>query len=132
MTKPFMTSIPDLHQLGFVFRVLNGDLGGGGHPLVALSSHPLCNQHVVQPHQLWVGGVLHVLLVVVEARPLLDLAEDGEQGRLHPQFIHRHLPGVFHGHVALQDPVEEEVDVRVGVLHLLALWMGAHITLQKG
>ena len=87
-----MSSIPDLNQLGFVFRVLNGDLRGGGHPLVVLAGHPLRDQHVVQPHQLWVGGVLHVLLVVVEARPLLDLAEDGEESRLHPQLVHRHLP----------------------------------------
>lgn len=47
------------------------------------------HQHVVQPHQLWVGRI--VVLDVTQAKngALLDLAQHGEECRLHSVAVER-------------------------------------------
>ena len=77
----------DLTQLVLVVGVSDGGAVPRGPHLLTRPNHTLGHQHVVQPHQLGVGGVLLLQVPVVDAGPLLDLAQHREQRVLHPVVV---------------------------------------------
>ena len=49
----------------------------------------LCHEHIVQPHQLWIGGIVVLDVAKAKHSSLLDLAQHREEGRLHSVAIER-------------------------------------------
>ncbi len=51
---------------------------------LCVTCHSLGDEHVVQPHELRVRWIVLLDVPEAEHRLLLDLAQDGEERRLHP------------------------------------------------
>ena len=136
LLKFLVVDCSDLVQLSFVVRMFYRGLGldvrgrGRGAARLVRPGHALGDQHVVEPHQLRVRRVVLVEVAEAEGGPLLDLAEDAEQGGLHAVTVEGVFPGLglvqaLVGNV--EDLVEQEVDVGVAgalVLRVLGVPVG--------
>ena len=61
---------------------------------LTISHYSLGHQHVVQSHELGIWGILVLNIAEAQHCPLLDLAQDREEGRLHAMAVERVFAGL--------------------------------------
>ena len=105
LVELLVVALADLGELGPVVRVLDRAVvlaegpGGGGRGARAPAGllrpgDALGDEHVVEAHQLGVGRLLLLAVALRQGDLLLELAEHGEEGRLHAVAVERVLPGL--------------------------------------